>query len=77
MIELQDRLSDTHRWLVGALLQLDPLSEDARKLRDEIAALERRDPTLLMQRVLLFTDHVFQVGELPPAERQPAGVLLI
>jgi len=65
-----------HHIAVIDLLDLDPFSAEAARLRAEIGAMERRDPTLILQRIDIFAAHISPIGEVPPAERAPEGILL-
>ena len=76
MLTQHTNLSDEHRYAVAQLLYLDPFGAEAAQLRAQIADMERRDPTLLLDRIVMFADHAPQIGEVSPAERQPAGTLL-
>lgn len=67
---------DNHRDAVCELLGLDPLSSKAHALRSNIEDMERADPTLMLQRCRMFAAHVRKVGEVPPAEREPEGVMM-
>lgn len=55
----------------------DAFSAEAIRLRAEIATMEQRDPTLIVQRIDLFAAHTTPIGgEVLPAERKPEGILL-
>ena len=76
MLPQHTKLSDDHRCAVSQLLDLDPLCDEAARLRVKIADMERRDPTLLIDRVVMFADHALKVGEVPPAERSTNRTIL-
>ena len=65
-----------HHIAVIELINADPFSAEATQLRAEIAGLERRDPKLIAQRIDLMAAHVKPIGEVSPAGRKPAGMLL-
>ncbi len=70
-------MTTAHEAAVLALIDLpDPFSARAEQLRAEIEEMEQGDPSLIKERVNLFAAHEIQVGELPPADREPAGLLL-
>lgn len=67
---------EDHRAAVVELLSLDPISAEAVELRVKIARLEQNDPTLIAQRIAIMAASVRPIGEMPPAERAAAGVML-
>lgn len=65
-----------HYLAVMELLEADPLSAKAAALRRAIKRMEREDPTLIAEYVDLLAAHVRPIGAVPPAKREPAGVML-
>lgn len=66
----------THYIAVTDLIEADPLSAEAAALRAEIENMERKDPTLIVERIAIFAAHSTPIGSRHPAERRPEGVML-
>lgn len=66
----------THYIAVTELLDADPFSAKAAALRIEIDGMERKDPTLLKEKIAIFAAHTTPIGAMPPAQREPEGMML-
>ena len=70
-------MTTLHTHLVLQSLELDPFSDAAAELRARFLELEQGDPGLYMNRVALYAAHALQIGEKPPADRDPKFIMLI
>ena len=69
-------MTTPHTQLVLQSLDLDPFSDEAAELRARFWELEQGDPGLYMNRVMLYAAHALQIGEKPPADREPQFTML-